>query len=131
MLLQHSIDSAPMALNFRPIKFRRSPWRVFVRSLRLFLRWRNYADHEIRSFVVSSLGSLASADDDFSKEIFKATPLSATLYMLEGAGGNITASIGVDGVLLVDCDFAEMSEKLVAKLKELKGGSPRFIINTH
>lgn len=71
------------------------------------------------------------ADDDFSKEVVRSTPLTSSLYMLEGAGGNITASIGSDGVLLVDDDFAPMAEKLVAKLKELKGGSPRFIINTH
>lgn len=74
---------------------------------------------------------VAFAQDDFSQEVVKATPLTSTLYMLEGAGGNITASIGSDGVLLVDDDFAPMAEKLVAKLKELKGSSPRFIINTH
>ncbi len=69
--------------------------------------------------------------DDFSKEVVKETRLSSGLYLLEGAGGNMTASIGPDGVLLVDCDFAEMSGKLLAKLKELGGGSPRFIVNTH
>lgn len=73
----------------------------------------------------------AIADDDFSKEIVKSTPLASSLYMLEGAGGNMTASIGRDGVLLVDDDFAQMAEKLLSKLKELKGGSPRFIVNTH
>ena len=71
------------------------------------------------------------AAEDFSKEIIKVTQLTPSLSMLEGAGGNITASIGADGVLLVDCDFAGMSDKLVTKLKELKGGNPRFIINTH
>ena len=81
--------------------------------------------------VFSCFGRSAWSDDDFSKEVVKVTPLTSTLYMLEGAGGNVTASIGPDGVLLVDCDFAEMSDKLIAKLKELKGGSPRFIINTH
>ncbi len=79
----------------------------------------------------SCLGRSTWSDDDFSKEVVKATSLTSTLYTLEGAGGNVTASIGPDGVLLVDCDFAEMSDKLIAKLKELKGGSPRFIINTH
>lgn len=82
-------------------------------------------------FCFLCLTRMAFADDDFSKEVFKSTQLTPTLYMLEGAGGNITASIGPDGVLLVDCDFAEMSEKLLAKLKELKGSSPRFIVNTH
>lgn len=51
--------------------------------------------------------------------------------MVEGAGGNITASIGSDGVLLVDDDFAQMADKLLAKLKELKGSTPRYILNTH
>lgn len=71
------------------------------------------------------------ADGDFSKEVMKATPLTSSLYMLEGAGGNITALIGAEGVLLVDDDFAPMAKKLEAKLKELGGNSPRFIVNTH
>lgn len=73
----------------------------------------------------------AHGADDFSKEVVKSTPITATLYMLEGAGGNITASIGPDGVFLVDDDFAPMAPKIVAKLKELKGDTPRFIVNTH
>lgn len=82
----------------------------------------------IAGILVSQIGI---ADDDFSKEVVKATPLTSSLYMLEGAGGNITASIGSDGVFLVDDDFAQMADKLLAKLKELKGSSPRFIVNTH
>jgi len=74
---------------------------------------------------------MSFSDDEFSKVEFKAKAITKSIYMLEGAGGNITASIGPDGVLLVDDDFAEMSGKLVSKLKELGGKSPRFIINTH
>ena len=75
--------------------------------------------------------STALADDDFSKIEFKSTTLVPSISMLEGAGGNITALVGTDGVLLVDDDFAEMGDKLVAKLKDLGGSFPRFIINTH
>jgi len=84
-------------------------------------------------FILVTLLSfqLGLADDDFSKDVVKSTRLTSSLYMLEGAGGNITAFIGSDGVLLVDDDFAPIANKLVAKLKELKGASPRFIINTH
>jgi cyclase len=64
-------------------------------------------------------------------ESFKATPLAESLYMLEGTGGNITALTGPDGTFLVDDDFAPMAGKLVAKLKELGGDAPRFIVNTH
>ena len=80
-------------------------------------------------FLIFSKMSLA--DDEFSKVEFKAKALTKSIYMLEGAGGNITASIGADGVLLVDDDFSEMSNKLIAKLQVLGGASPRFIINTH
>jgi glyoxylase-like metal-dependent hydrolase (beta-lactamase superfamily II) len=73
----------------------------------------------------------AVADDDFSKEIVKATALSASVYMLEGAGGNMTAWIGPRETVLVDDDFAPMASKLLDKLKELGGSSPRWIMNTH
>ncbi|OQW54669.1 MAG: hypothetical protein A4S09_05795 [Proteobacteria bacterium SG_bin7] len=37
--------------------------------------------------------------------------------------GNMTALIGSEGTLLVDNDFAQMADKLLAKLKELEGSS--------
>ncbi len=73
----------------------------------------------------------AIAGDDTTSEFIKATQLTASVFLLEGAGGNITALIGQEGVLLVDDDFASMAEKLLHKIKELKGSSPRFIVNTH
>lgn len=75
--------------------------------------------------------NLAVADDDFSKEVVKATTLTTNLYMLEGAGGNMTALLSSEGTLLVNDDFAPMAGKIVAKLKELGGDSPRYIVNTH
>jgi cyclase len=72
-----------------------------------------------------------AADEDFSKENFKATPLTDSIAMLEGAGGNVTALSGPDGTFLVDDDFAPMADKLVAKLRELGGDRPRYIVNTH
>ena len=82
-------------------------------------------------FLMGPSLTRAVADDDFSKEVVEATALTPSLYFLKGAGGNMTASIGRDGALLVDDDFAPMAEKILAKLKELKGGAPRFIVNTH
>ena len=86
----------------------------------------------MKKFVlILALISTAHAQEDFSKEIEKATPIGPSLYMIEGAGGNVTAFIGKSGTLLVDDDFAPMAEKLLNKLKELGGSSPRYIINTH
>ncbi|MGE0171864.1 MAG: MBL fold metallo-hydrolase [Oligoflexales bacterium] len=75
--------------------------------------------------------SIAEANDDFASVAIKSTAIAPSIYMLEGAGGNITALVGEDGAFLVDDDFEEMAGKLVAKLRELKGDAPRFIVNTH
>lgn len=61
----------------------------------------------------------------------KAQQLSNTVYMLQGSGGNIGVSIGEDGTLMVDDQFAHLSEKIAAKINELGGSQPNFVINTH
>jgi glyoxylase-like metal-dependent hydrolase (beta-lactamase superfamily II) len=61
----------------------------------------------------------------------KTTKVSGNVYMLQGKGGNIGAINGPDGILIVDDDYKEVSEKLAAALKELGSASPRFIFNTH
>jgi glyoxylase-like metal-dependent hydrolase (beta-lactamase superfamily II) len=57
--------------------------------------------------------------------------IRGSIYLLAGAGGNITAQIGPDGVLLVDTEFAELAPKIVAELRKLSTGPIRFIVNTH
>lgn len=70
---------------------------------------------------------------DFSKVQIKATKVSGNIYMLEGAGGNIGASIGEDGIVIVDDQFAPLAEKIQASLKSLgiTDKPVRFVINTH
>ena len=74
---------------------------------------------------------LAIAQDDFSKVEIKATKISGNVYMLEGSGGNIGVSVGVDGILIVDDEFAPLAEKIKAALKTLGEGKLKFILNTH
>jgi len=52
------------------------------------------------------------------------------VYMLQGAGGNIGVSVGSDGVILIDDQFAPLSEKIKAAVAAL-GGPIRFLLNTH
>ena len=74
---------------------------------------------------------LAIAQDDYSKVEIKATKVSGNVYMLEGSGGNIGVSIGIDGILIVDDEFAPLAEKIKAALKNLGEGKLKFILNTH
>jgi len=76
--------------------------------------------------------TLASAQDtDFSKVEIKVTKVSGSVYMLEGAGGNIGASVGEDGIVVVDDQYAPLAEKIQAALKGITDQPVRFIINTH
>lgn len=71
------------------------------------------------------------AQTDYSKVEIKATKVAGNVYMLEGAGGNIGVSVGPDGILIVDDQFAPLADKIRAALKSLGEGKLRFILNTH
>lgn len=68
---------------------------------------------------------------DFSKVEIKATKVAGNVYMLEGSGGNIGVSVGPDGILIVDDQFAPLADKIKAALKTLAEGKLKFVLNTH
>ncbi len=73
----------------------------------------------------------ALAEDKFANVEIKAHKLTDTTYMLTGAGGNIGASVGKDGLIIIDTQYTPLAEKISAILQEFKVGAPRYIINTH
>ena len=83
----------------------------------------------VASMVLAS--AAAFAQQDFSSIVVKVHPVTGNVYYLEGAGGNIGVSIGEDGVLLVDSDYLEMSEKVAAAVATLSDLPVRFVVNTH
>lgn len=68
---------------------------------------------------------------DWSKVQIKSTKIAGNVYLLEGAGGNIGVSVGADGILIVDDQFAPLADKIRVSLKTLGQGKLRFILNTH
>jgi cyclase len=58
-------------------------------------------------------------------------PVQGNVYMLVGAGGNITLQIGNEGVLLVDTGLAPISDKVIAAIRKISDEPIRYIINTH
>jgi len=82
--------------------------------------------------IVSLLFAVtASAQTDFSKVQMKATKVAGNVWMLEGAGGNIGVSVGDDGLLIVDDQFAPLADKIRAALKGIADKKLHFILNTH
>ena len=60
-----------------------------------------------------------------------AIPVAEQIYMVTGEGGNIGLFIGEDGTILIDDQFAPLTEKIVATIKSVGGNFPKFLINTH
>ncbi|MEZ9198782.1 MBL fold metallo-hydrolase [Shewanella sp. 10N.286.54.B9] len=71
------------------------------------------------------------ANDRFKDVEIQPIKLSDSVYMFVGAGGNIGVSVGSDGLLMIDDQFAPLANKISAALNELQTGTPKFIINTH
>ncbi|HEX4002277.1 MAG TPA: MBL fold metallo-hydrolase [Candidatus Acidoferrales bacterium] len=94
--------------------------------------------------VVMMVGAIAAAPlapgtargqqpQDFSKVEIKVTRVSGNVYMLEGSGGNIAASLGEDGILIVDTEYAPLAGKIQAALKGIgiTDTPVRFVVDTH
>ncbi len=103
-------------------------------------------------FVLGAIGAIGwtalvhAQNQAASVPQVKVFPVRGNVFMLSGAGGNIAASVGTDGILLVDTGLANMADKVIAAVNQLaqtvatKGLSGvniapphpiRFIINTH
>jgi cyclase len=83
--------------------------------------------------AVTAFAAGGQQEIDYSKVQIAVTKVSGNIYMLEGEGGNIGASIGEDGIVIVDDQFAPLTEKIQASLKSLgiTDKPVRFVINTH
>jgi glyoxylase-like metal-dependent hydrolase (beta-lactamase superfamily II) len=77
------------------------------------------------------LAQNAPATPDFSSVQVRATNVAGNLYALEGQGGTVTVLAGPDGALIIDSQFAPLTEKLVASIRGFTPAPLRFLVNTH
>jgi len=87
----------------------------------------------MRAFALTLLFAtgLSAQQQDFAKVEVKATKVAGNVYVLTGSGGNIGATVGDDGVALIDDQFAPLAPKIQAALRQLSPRPVRFVINTH
>lgn len=81
--------------------------------------------------VVCADRLFAQQPQDFSKVQVETRKVSGNVYMLVGAGGNIAVSVGDDGVLIVDTEYAPMFDKIEAALKKMSDKPVRLVVDTH
>lgn len=68
---------------------------------------------------------------DFNKVEIQTTRVSDNFFVLEGRGGTISVLTGPDGVLIVDSQFAPLTEKIVTAIRRITNQPIRFLVNTH
>jgi cyclase len=86
------------------------------------------------TFLAAALAVVAvtaNAQPDYTKVDIKTTKVSDNFYTLEGGGGLIGFLTGPDGVFMVDAQYPQVTEKLVAAIKKVSDKPIRFLVNTH
>lgn len=73
----------------------------------------------------------AGEADRFANVQVTSQHVGGTVHMLTGAGGNIAVSVGDDGTLIVDDQFAPLAGRIQAAVDELGGSRPKLVLNTH
>jgi glyoxylase-like metal-dependent hydrolase (beta-lactamase superfamily II) len=82
------------------------------------------------SGIGTPLPAAAPAQPDLDGVTITTLPVQRNVYMLAGAGGNITVQVGDDSVYLVDSEFGPLASKIVAAIKQITNKPIREIINT-
>lgn len=78
-----------------------------------------------------SISVAFSQTDTGEKMHVKVIRVSNSIYMLQANGGNISLSVGNNGIFMVDDQFAEGIEKIQKEIKKIKDKPIQFLVNTH
>lgn len=99
--------------------------------MRLNLPARDLLTSATFTLLAITLSTPASAQTDYSQVQIVPHQVRGSVYYLEGAGGNIGLSVGEDGVVMIDDQFAPLTDKILAAIASINDGDIRFLINTH
>ena len=83
------------------------------------------------SALMLMVAALALGQQDFSGVVIKAHPVAGAVHYLEGRGGNIGLFSGDEGAFLIDDQYAPLTDKIAAAVKDITDEPIRFIVNTH
>lgn len=72
-----------------------------------------------------------AAQPDWDKIEIKAEQVAPGVAVLFGAGGNIGVSYGEDGTVLIDDQFAPLTDKILAEVERLGAQPVKYLVNTH
>jgi len=85
----------------------------------------------IAALALLAVAAYGQGAPDFSKVMIKTNKVADNFYTLDGQGGTIGVLTGPDGVFMVDTQFAPLSDKIAAAIKQITPLPIKFIVNTH
>ena len=85
----------------------------------------------LKALLITATTTLLIISLSTNAQTLSTTKLSDSVYLISGKGGNIGVSIGSNGTFMIDDKFAPMTEEILAAIKAIGGGVPKFVINTH
>ena len=83
------------------------------------------------AIAIAGAGIAAAQMPDFSKVEITSEALGPGVAVMFGAGGNIGVSHGPDGTVLIDDQFAPLTEKIATAVADLGGTPVKYLVNTH
>ena len=104
-----------------------------IRLFRFVISSRGIFTFLFATFSLVVIGFGQGRGNRFEGVELSIEPVAGNVYMIQrpGGGGNVGASVGPDGVLLVDSLFAPLSDKLVAAVRQVTSDQIHFLVNTH
>lgn len=93
--------------------------------------YRQILNRAVCLTVLLTVGTTVMAQQNFDSVKIETVTVNDHIYMLKGAGGNIGVLTGADGIIMIDDQFAPLSEKIKAAVRRLDQGDISFLINTH
>ena len=81
------------------------------------------------AILLAAITSTAAAQEP--EPTVRTEAVAPGVYVLYGSGGNIGASVGPDGVFLIDDQYAVMTARITEALAKIAPEPPRFVLNTH
>ena len=81
--------------------------------------------------LFAAAAARAQAPVDDSKTVVKSNKITDSFYTVDGRGGTIGVLVGPQGTFMVDTQFAPLSDRIAAAIKQISPNPIRFVVNTH
>lgn len=81
--------------------------------------------------LIASAPARAQAPVDDSKTVVKTNKIADNFYTVDGRGGTIGVLVGPQGTFMVDTQFAPLTDRIVAAIKQISSNPIRYVVNTH